>query len=55
MRPFEQAHPRTQELLVDRQMGVIPRHEHQPRAAKTRTRRRTLRVAIATSLAALRG
>ena len=53
MRPFEQADPRTQQHLVDRRMGVAPRHEQQPRAAKTRTRRRALRVAVATSLAAV--
>jgi hypothetical protein len=53
MRPFEQAGSSTQQLLVDRRMGVTPRHEHQPRAAKTRTRRRALRMAVATSLAAV--
>jgi hypothetical protein len=53
MRPFEQADPSTQQLLVDRRIGVAPRHEHQPRAAKTRTRRRALRVAVANSLAAV--
>ena len=53
MRPFQQADPRTQQLLVDRRMGVSPRHEHQTRAAKTRTRRRPLRVAVATALAAV--
>ncbi len=55
MRPFEQADTRTQQLLVDRQMGVTAHHEHQPRGTKTtRTRRRPLRVAVATALAALR-
>lgn len=53
MRPFEQADPRTQQLLVERRMGGIPRHEHQSRAPKVRTRRRALRVAVATSLAAV--
>jgi hypothetical protein len=53
MRPFEQAGPRTQQLLVDRRMGAGPRHEHQPRAVQTRTRRRAPRVALATALAAV--
>ena len=52
MRPFQQADHNTQQLLVDRRMGAAPRHDHQPRTAAPRRRRRALRVAVATALAA---
>lgn len=52
MRPFQQADHNTQQLLVDRRMGAAPRHDHQPRTTAPRRRRRALRVAVATALAA---